>query len=707
MATVPALGSPSIGADTNPTPRINVQAPADAFGASVVGAGLQEVGAALGHSAEEMNAFATQYQALNNKQAADSASISFITSADKAHSAYIEANKGSMSAVENLPDYYKGLETARTDAAKDLSPMAKVDYDSATRRYAAGLQGQAVTYAQAQRTDSITNTAKASTQLALGKMANAEIGDEDWKWGLQTIGSNTATLAQLNRWDDIQSRAYVQSQLSNAYLGQIATANASGNIPKANAILAAHADEMTEPQINQARAALKAGEQSYVVNQIRLTAANGGGTATVPGLSASSVNNNPTNLKTPPGDRWAGQTGEDSRGIAQFDTEDHAIDAAVKNLSAYGAKHGIDTLNSIAARWAPKGDGANDPVAYGAALGKSLNIDPNAKLDMTNQYLLHRIVQAQIPLETKGPSASAAPAMSVPNLATPPSTTNMETWQAGKIAEVDHFINTSFQSNPTQGERVRSGLLAQIQQTGQLVGAQQKGTRDDIWTFIDANHINDVGALNAARPGTDNQLAALPPQMQHQIQSAMNFNANQVTPERMQNTQAVEGLKALNPEQFLKIDPMASDLTRADQIRFAKEQAQLKGKVAHQQSDPALRSAMNSIEVKNALNGLKLDPLSTDEGTVKKYYEFAGALKAEIDAASTPGKPVKPDQIGAMVQNITFQKGKDWSGKPSGPANYEVPDADYRAIHDLYIKHGQNPTSYDIGDYYRSHNRGK
>lgn len=700
MAQVPNPGVPTVAPNASPIPRQQINPPADAFGAGVTGTGLQQVGEALGHSADQMAAFAQQYQQLNNKQAADTAAIDYINKADAAHSTYIETNKGSMGAVTNLPDYYKSLESIRSDAATDLSPAARIDYDSATRRYAAGLRGSAVTYAAAQRSDAITKTAVASNQIALGKMANSEIGDDDWKWGLQQIGSNAASLGQLNNWGPDQARAYVQSQLSSAYFGQIQTANAQGDVPKATKILADHADEMTEPQILQARAALKVGEQSYIVNSVRMQAANGGGAYSVPGLGGpdgvksailnQESGNNPNATTSVTGAVGPGQI--EPATFAQYAKPGEVINNPADNrrvsariVDDYYKKYDGDAARVAVAYFSGPGNVA--PAGAPHPWVKDVS-DPTGK--STSAYVNDVVTRT---------GQSQAPAL-IPNLATPPSTVNIEEWQAQKIADVNGFVQTAYSGNPTQGEKVRSGLLAQIQQTGQLVGTQQKAARDNIWTFIDANHINDQGALTAAMPDSASTISALPPTMQRQIQSAMNFNANQQTPERAQNAIAIEGLKAVDPEKFLNIDPMASNLTRADQLKYAKEQQQLKGKLSSQTADPILRSALSSIEVKNALAGLQIKP------NTQEFYEFAGALKADIDAATVPGKPLKSDQIGSMVQNLAYQKGRDWFGHPSGDATFKVPDDAYKAIQTAGLKKGRAYTDVDIANIYRSQTRG-
>jgi hypothetical protein len=130
-------------------------------------------------------------------------------------------------------------------------------------------------------------------------------------------------------------------------------------------------------------------------------------------LTGEFQNNNPTNL-TPreDGKSYAGQTGVNGKFVT-FDTPEHGLQASVDNLHAYYTKHGIDTLNGITARWAPKSpdEPTNDPVAYAQKIGQALGIDPSAHLDMNDRQLLRQIALAQIDVEgTRGKTATPEPA---------------------------------------------------------------------------------------------------------------------------------------------------------------------------------------------------------------------------------------------------------------------------------------------------------
>jgi tape measure domain-containing protein len=90
-------------------------------------------------------------------------------------------------------------------------------------------------------------------------------------------------------------------------------------------------------------------------------------------------NDNPGNLRASGWtQRQPGFVGERG-GFAQFDTAASGYRAANANLDSYAAR-GIVTPNQILQRWAPTGDGNNDPAAYAARVQKLTGLDPNSPL---------------------------------------------------------------------------------------------------------------------------------------------------------------------------------------------------------------------------------------------------------------------------------------------------------------------------------------
>ncbi len=90
-------------------------------------------------------------------------------------------------------------------------------------------------------------------------------------------------------------------------------------------------------------------------------------------------NNNPGNIEDGKfAQSLPGYAGSDGR-FAVFKTPDAGKDAQLALLSSY-VKRGYDTPLKLASRWAPAGDGGNDPLVYANFIAKKLGIGPSDKL---------------------------------------------------------------------------------------------------------------------------------------------------------------------------------------------------------------------------------------------------------------------------------------------------------------------------------------
>ena len=116
----------------------------------------------------------------------------------------------------------------------------------------------------------------------------------------------------------------------------------------------------------------------------------GGGSSSPAGnLTRGLRNNNPGNLSS-----WQG-AGSDG-GFAVFATPAAGIHAASSNLEAYG-KRGWNTLESIAAHWAPSSE--NDTGAYIRALEKSTGFGRGDKLDLSDPAVREKVIKGIIQQE--------------------------------------------------------------------------------------------------------------------------------------------------------------------------------------------------------------------------------------------------------------------------------------------------------------------
>lgn len=89
------------------------------------------------------------------------------------------------------------------------------------------------------------------------------------------------------------------------------------------------------------------------------------------------------------------------QGFNTYATPEDGARAMSDLLSTYGTKHGINTLVGLTSRWAPKGDGANDPTAYAQFLSKQVGGYPiDAPIDLTNPEFRAQLMRGMSRMET-------------------------------------------------------------------------------------------------------------------------------------------------------------------------------------------------------------------------------------------------------------------------------------------------------------------
>jgi hypothetical protein len=135
--------------------------------------------------------------------------------------------------------------------------------------------------------------------------------------------------------------------------------------------------------------------------------ATGATPAPAEGDSRAARNNNPLNLTNLPQGKWAGQTGSDGQ-FATFATPAAGLAAADKNLVSYAKNHNINTIQGVIDRWAPKGDGANDPKAYAATVAADLGVAPDAKINLTDPKVRQNLLASMAKVEAGGSSPAQA-----------------------------------------------------------------------------------------------------------------------------------------------------------------------------------------------------------------------------------------------------------------------------------------------------------
>lgn len=130
-------------------------------------------------------------------------------------------------------------------------------------------------------------------------------------------------------------------------------------------------------------------------------------------------NNNPLNLEYRPGQGSTPEAGSGRFGV--YPTMEAGVQAAERQLRRYQTVYNRNTISEIVSRWSPTSDPGNaqgSTAAYIASVARSMGMDPNAHIDLSDPQVLRRLVGAMAKVEngrpvdvgTVGPASGLRPA---------------------------------------------------------------------------------------------------------------------------------------------------------------------------------------------------------------------------------------------------------------------------------------------------------
>ncbi len=110
--------------------------------------------------------------------------------------------------------------------------------------------------------------------------------------------------------------------------------------------------------------------------------------------------NNVGNIRVAP-IAWANKC-QPSGAFEAFATPEAGVAAALQNLRA-GAEKGYATLQTAMARWAPRGDGGNDPVAYAERVSRETGVPLTSPLPFHDPQAMAHVIRAMAEVEKGRP----------------------------------------------------------------------------------------------------------------------------------------------------------------------------------------------------------------------------------------------------------------------------------------------------------------
>lgn len=376
-----------------------ISASPDAFGAQI-GQAAQGIGQSFQKVGNDATQIANAQQEIKNETDVNDAYYkSTFPSITDATQQFMSLQ--GKAAVDALPAYQQQLEDIRSQQRAQLAnPAQQRMFDNIARRTIAFSADGAARHASQQQRVYEDQTSDGMVSTYQQTAAQNWNNPNAFNGALASIIAERSTHGQYTGKPIEYVTAQIQKDVSSSWVDRLKGIAAAGDAQTALSLLK-DGENWTDSAGNQRHTdvqsqilgrdlpAITSELSSHAADQIGVQYGN---QATSPATSGSMGvrNNNFGNLKD-------AQTGQ----FRQFSTPQQGMQAADDNLSAYGTKYGINTISGIVNRWAPKGDGNNDPAAYAATVAKATGIAPDQKVDLSDKATRTKILNAMFDVESR------------------------------------------------------------------------------------------------------------------------------------------------------------------------------------------------------------------------------------------------------------------------------------------------------------------
>lgn len=674
MAQVPTVTAPTVTPSGAPT---SVSTPSSAFGASVLGAGLDEAGKALGVESDTLARHAEVQATLNASAAANSLAVAVSQKQDDLAIKFRTDNPG-MKAEGALPGLYSDLDTVRQQARASLnSPIAQKMFDDQTRLQQEKLQVNNAVWASGEVKQSRVNSWKAYLDNQSRGATLATIDDQ-----AKSIEPTLRAWGVQEGWTDEQMTAAKSAWIGNTAYSLI-TGSAGKDPQGAQAALAKYGQYMN-PQ-----------ERGVLQNQLQASL----DAHTVAGIAdkafTQSLNSGPGG--GPP--------------IARFVTPEAGLAAADENLAAYGSKHGINTLAGVINRWAPPNE--NNTAAYIATVAKATGIDPNAHIDLANAQTRHTILTAMAQVEggkNNNPLNLRSAGFKGEVGPTPTQQLDLAEQNAPQtLATI--AADPALRGDPILINNAQRQYLTNLSQAREVQNMATKSSFDRLYTTMIENNIQDVGKLQGSYPQASADWASLSEAAKQQLQRQAGAAANMWTPERGSNWQQLYGKAINDPQSFSQIDLTKTDLTKANRDSLYEMQQHIIAKKNSPTAQANVTSALSLEPIKQALANrpdLKPDTPAYDQFTgafAERMQEFMDEHGGKIGAGDKA--KIAVGLLGS--QPAHYEIAGFIPGAATTVPSFQIPaESATRIRQQIEPGLGRSLTDYEIGQIYaKAHSGGR
>lgn len=729
--------------------------PAD-FGGQVGQAG-QQLGNTMVQAGSDVNQIANSIQAIQNETDTNYNFANNLMPGLRQQSQAYYALQGK-DAVDQLPVYQQKMQDLQQQVRSQLAnPMQQKMFDEVSRRAVMNEMDGMGRYADVQN--------KVYQQQASDGMVNAFAQTAAQHWNdpnafngsLQSIAIERSTHGMTVGQPVEYTNAQITKDVSGSWIDRLKGYASAGNAAGALQMLNSGedwTDTQGRAQHTDVRSQILAAQLPAIQSELSQQAADQigvqiGNTSTAPATPAVSVgvgvrNNNPGNLKDP-------ATGN----FQTFPTQQQGIQAADQNLLGYQTQHGINTIADVVSRWAPKGDGNNNPAAYASAVSAATGIPSDQKIDLTNSAVRTKVLNAMFDVESPGwrqASQGAPGAASGAVTGTLPVANVQAVSNASAIAPPPVGLATDpaamKASQDATSEQARQAAQAHtLQLTGDPIAAKRAG---DVAAATVAGNTNAAISAQEARqraaaggiakiisgdPSTNTPAVT---SFQGLMSSAQGYaNYSQLSPEgqaavisRLSNTGKVgltqDGLNAYyqyrgqaanDPDAFAKVDlsTMYGKLPEPQLLDLINLQEAI-AKGGSSQSDKSLNWARTKGDVDDMLKPLGFGTAakaSTDEA--KKTEQFYGKLQQQLEAYHDQNQKypdtVATRKLAAALLTQGTQGASHWYSSSSTIPAFEstdlskfsvpVPDDQRPALAQTFQKvMGHSPSDEELGQWY-------
>lgn len=700
MAQVPNVPAPSVQPSAAPSPTQQLDAPAEAFGANVVSKSAGDVAQATGKVGDQLAQYAQQMAAIDNKQAADNASIK-AASALYDMAANYRANNTQAAAYNNLPDFAKQVEETRAQFGQGLSPLAKAEFEAASRRSAFGVLSETSNYAAQQRRVAITDTAQAAVKLAGDQLA-ANPDDLDAQQDFQrTLGTQAAQVFQTTGLapDDPQVREWMKQQASPVYGSMVKQAYDSGDLTKAHQLLNDHRDDMTEAMFTQLSGALRVADHANTIQSAANVMVNGG-------LGPADRDAVWSAIKTQESGNRPGVAGPVTQ-FGQAHGLTQVLDSTGKGVAA-----------SLGIPWQPELMRGTTPAAaaYQEKIGRAYWDQAMA----AEGGDVHRALEYYYggPDESKwGPKTreyaqtvmAKAQGASPGTFAPLPFSASMtaDEYVASGDTILQNRAQQMFPNDAVAQQQAFNAAHQRLSIQAQQIRATQGALYDKLDGFVIANGTTDISAVQKAYP---TEWSQLPSKYQQSLERDVLFQGSQETPERQANYAKYQGLAMTQPNLFA--DPVKTDL-KADQNLSSSDRKSLENlqrQMYTSEQNKQARSAQLKTYLANPLvaNMVSRTWPTADDKRSDDYASFLGALDGQLQhLQAQTGKLPTQDEITKAAQTLITTHtvggvnflGMNFGGTQAGGHN--VPSEEAQKINNAYrTQFGRDLSAAEVAQIY-------